>query len=44
MLNESEAVNRYRRAAEQGVAITNYGIALSYMNGILDRCIKMFRI
>ncbi|MBQ7724294.1 MAG: [Lachnospiraceae bacterium] len=44
MLNKTEAVNRYRRACEQGVAITNYGIALSFMNGILDRCIQIFNI
>lgn len=42
MLNEAEAVSRYERAKDQGVPITNYGIAISYMNGILDRCTRIF--
>jgi len=42
MLNEAEAVSRYERAKAQGVPITNYGIAISYMNGILDRCTRIF--
>ena len=40
-LNPAEAVSRYRAAAEQGVPITNYGIAISYMNGILKRAVAM---
>lgn len=39
-LNEREASGRYLRAAEQNVPITNYGIAIAYMNGILERSIE----
>ncbi len=37
MINEKEAAHRYRRAAEQGVPMCNYGIAIAYMHGILQR-------
>lgn len=42
MLNEQEIRNRYRRAAGQNVKMTNYGIAISEMKGILSRCIQYF--
>ncbi len=42
MLNEREMKYRYLSAAEQGVPITNYGIAIAYMNGILKRSIEPF--
>ncbi|MCR5451888.1 MAG: [FeFe] hydrogenase H-cluster maturation GTPase HydF [Lachnospiraceae bacterium] len=41
MLNPAEANFRYKKAEAAGVPITNYGIAISYMNGILKRCINM---
>lgn len=37
MLNEREMQSRLCRAAEQSVPITNYGIAIAQMHGILDR-------
>lgn len=40
-LTEREASGRYKLAASQKVAITNYGIAIASMNGILDRSIKI---
>lgn len=40
-LTEREASSRYKLAASQKVAITNYGIAIASMNGILDRSIKI---
>lgn len=40
-LTEREASGRYKLAASQGVAITNYGIAIACMNGILERSIKI---
>lgn len=43
MLNGREIKNRYRRAAEQKVLITNYGIAISELKGILERCIQCFQ-
>lgn len=42
MLNEREVKSRMQYALEQGVPITNYGIAIAYMNGILQRSIEIF--
>ena len=42
MLNEREMQTRLRRAAEQGVAMTNYGILIAYMKGILKRSVAVF--
>ena len=42
MLNEREMQYRQRSARLQGVPMTNYGIAIAYMNGILKRSIAMF--
>jgi len=38
MLNTREMLYRQRAALESGVAITNYGVAISHMQGILARC------
>lgn len=37
MFNRSLMLSRIRRAKEQGVAITNYGIAIAHLQGILDK-------
>ena len=37
MLNEREMKYRQRTAAEQGVPMTNYGMLIAHMNGILKR-------
>ncbi len=42
MLNEREVQSRLCRAAEQSVPITNYGIAIAQMHGILDRALRPF--
>jgi len=39
MLNEKEVRSRYQRARKQGVPMTNYGIIISEMKGILKRSI-----
>ena len=39
MLNEREVVRRMRFAKRQGVPVTNYGIAIAQMKGILARSI-----
>ena len=39
-LNEREMKYRIRCAVDQGVPITNYGIFIAYMKGILDRSIE----
>lgn len=40
MLNEQEVKYRYHLAEEQGIPMTNYGIAISEMKGILSRSIE----
>lgn len=42
MLNEREMKYRLKCAEDQGVPITNYGIAIAYMQGILRRSVEMF--
>lgn len=42
MLNENEMQYRYRTAKENNIPITNYGIAIAYMNGIIKRSISVF--
>ncbi|MBE7073132.1 MAG: [FeFe] hydrogenase H-cluster maturation GTPase HydF [Ruminococcaceae bacterium] len=39
MLGETEVASRYRKASEQDVPMTNYGIAIGKMKGILARVI-----
>ena len=43
MLTEQEVKRRLSKSAEENVPITNYGIALAYMNGILDRSLEFLR-
>lgn len=42
MLNEREMKSRLECAKEQGVPMTNYGIAIAYMQGILRRSVELF--
>jgi len=42
MLNEREMKYRLQCAEDQEIAITNYGILIAYMQGILKRCIAPF--
>ncbi len=42
MLNEKEMRYRISCAADQGVPITNYGILIAYMHGILERSLDIF--
>lgn len=42
MLNEAEMQSRLNNAAKAGVPIVNYGIAIAYMNGILERSLEPF--
>ena len=41
MLTEKEMQYRYKCAVDQNIPITNYGIAIAYMNGILQRTVAM---
>lgn len=42
MLGEREMLSRLRRAAEQCIPVTNYGIAIAQIHGILDRALRPF--
>lgn len=42
MLNEKEMKSRLHKAKENGTPITNYGIAIAQMNGILKRSVEPF--
>ena len=42
MLNEREVRYRTKCAVDQGVPITNYGILIAYLNGILKRSVEIF--
>ena len=37
MVNRRQIMNRVEKAVSQGVPITNYGIAIAYLKGILDK-------
>lgn len=43
MLNEKEILNRYKKAKQQNIPISNYGITISYLKGILERSVKIFQ-
>lgn len=42
MLNEREMKYRQKCAADQNTPFTNYGIAIAYMQGILQRSVEIF--
>ena len=42
MLNENEMQYRYKNALSQNIPITNYGMAIAYMNGIIKRSVSVF--
>lgn len=41
MLNEKELAHRVRLCERSGVPVTNYGILIAYMNGILRRSVEI---
>jgi [FeFe] hydrogenase H-cluster maturation GTPase HydF len=40
MVTRKQVVNRIKMASQQGVAVTNYGLAIAYLNGIYERITK----
>lgn len=42
MLNQAEMQHRVKQAADAGVPIVNYGIAIAGMHGILKRSLALF--
>ncbi len=44
MLTRREMLNRLCRGREGGLAITNYGVAIAYLQGVLDRVLAPFHM
>lgn len=42
MFNRKQLMTRISRAKQENIPITNYGTAIAYMNGILDRVVEVF--
>ena len=42
MLNRREMLNRIQTAREAGVPVTNYGLAISYTQGVIHRVLSPF--
>jgi [FeFe] hydrogenase H-cluster maturation GTPase HydF len=43
MFNRKQLMTRLVRCLDQNIPITNYGIAIAHLNGMLDRVIKVFK-
>ena len=43
MTNRREILSRIIAANKKGIPITNYGLAISYCVGILDRATEIFK-
>lgn len=44
MLNRTEVLNRIAKAVGNGVPITNYGVAIAHLHGILERVLKNMKL
>jgi [FeFe] hydrogenase H-cluster maturation GTPase HydF len=42
MMNRREMLNRLRKAGEAGVPVTNYGVAISFLQGVIRRSLAPF--
>ncbi|MFW6029962.1 MAG: [FeFe] hydrogenase H-cluster maturation GTPase HydF [Halanaerobiales bacterium] len=42
MLNRKEVLTRLNEAKSKGIAVVNYGMAIAYLHGILDRALEPF--
>lgn len=42
MINRKTVINRINECEKKDISITNYGIVLAFLNGILDRSISIF--
>ncbi len=42
MITRKQLFNRLKPALDAGIPVTNYGMAIAYMNGILDRVVEPF--
>lgn len=43
MINRKSVINRVNFCEEKEISITNYGIVIAYLTGILDRAIEIFK-
>lgn len=43
MINRKTVINRINYCKDKGVAITNYGVILAYLTGILDRTLCIYK-
>ena len=43
MINKKEINSRLKIMKENSLSVTNYGIILAYLSGILDRASEIFR-
>lgn len=44
MLNRKSIINRIKACKDQNISITNYGVLISYLNGILNRSIQALNL
>lgn len=44
MLNRAETMSRVENCDEKFIPITNFGMAIAELNGILDRVVEIFDI
>lgn len=42
MITRRQLLNRLKPAVEQGIPVSNYGMAIAYMNGIFERAVRPF--
>lgn len=42
MINRREMLNRLRKAQEGGIPVTNYGVAISFLQGVIKRSLAPF--
>ena len=43
MVTRRQLLNRLKPAIDRGIPVTNYGMAIAYLNGILGRAVKPFQ-
>lgn len=44
VVSPKQLASRLAPAIDAGVAVSNYGLAIAYMNGIFERCMRVFNI
>lgn len=42
MITRKQILNRLKPALERGIPVSNYGMAIAYLNGIFDRAVRPF--